>query len=147
MLVSFRGLLSSIISHNSSDIERYTIVLDIMDTILGGRNLFSVNMILKTAGDAVPPQPSPTEFYPDVFEGPPLSHDFSDLQVPICPNSNLPGCALQSYSDFQCGARMPSWNVHNYFDPAATYVPYTSFGDAQFMATPEPDLPPSYHFS
>ena len=60
--MSFWGLLSSIFPHSSLDIERCTIVLDIMDTILGARrNLFSINITLKPASDRVPlPPPSPT---------------------------------------------------------------------------------------
>jgi hypothetical protein len=127
--------------------ERYTIVLDIVETILcTRRNLFSVNIILKPTSDAVSLQPSPTALYPNAFEGPPLSHDFFDLQVPVCHSSTLPEFNLQSHFNFQNGAGMSSWNDPNYFVPTATFIP-SSFGDAQFMATPEPGLPPSYYFS
>jgi hypothetical protein len=61
VLVSFRALLSLILIlfHNSSEIERYAIVLDITDTSLCiRRHLFSVNITLEPTPDAVPPSPT-----------------------------------------------------------------------------------------
>ncbi|KIM37328.1 hypothetical protein M413DRAFT_13473 [Hebeloma cylindrosporum] len=122
------------------NLERYTIVLDIMDTILCTRiNLFSVDITLKPTTDVNPHYPSTVAFYPNAFEGSHFSHDF-----PVCPSSNVLEFTLQSHSDFQTGSGTPSWNIPNQFAPTADFVPYPSFDDAQLMAIPEPVFPHSY---
>ncbi|KIM37320.1 hypothetical protein M413DRAFT_31030 [Hebeloma cylindrosporum] len=129
----------------STEIERYTIVLDITDTHLcRRRNLFSVDITLKLPSDVDTTDPSPTAFYPSVFEGQHISHDFPELSV--TPSSTLSAFTLQSHADFQNGSGMPSWNVPNCFVPTPNFVPYASFCDDQYMGIPEPIFPPPYPF-